>query len=677
VAAVAAGQQLGGVHVLAGEHVGHVRDLLAQRLRVNAVGLVVGDLLGAAPLGLLNGRGHGRGGGVGVHVHLARDIAGGAPNGLNEGGGRAQEALLVRVQNGHQGDLRQVQALAQQVNAHQHVELPQAQLAQQLHAPQGVDVGVQVLHAHAPLGQVGGQVLGHALGQGGHQDPLAALDAGAHLLQQVVDLAPRGLDHHSGVHQAGGADDLLDDAVAAPRLVGTRGGRQVDGLADALLELGEGQRPVVQGGGQAEAVLHQGPLARGVALVHGPDLRHRHMGLVDDQQEVLGEVVQQGVGRGAGAAPVYVQRVVLNARAHADLAEHLQVVGGAHAQALGFQEPAVALQDGQALGQFGLNALHGPRHALGAGHVVGGGEDEDLVGRADDLPAHRVEGGQGLDLVAEELHADGQLLVHGDDLHGVPAHPEGAAGEVDVVAGVLHGHEAAQQLVAVNDLPHGQRRHAVHVLLGGAQAVDARDRGDHDRVAAGQQGVGGRVAQALDLVVNGGVLLNEGVRLGDVGLGLVVVVVGHEVLHRIVRQQLAELGGHLGGQGLIGLQNEGGALEPLHQPGGGGGLAGAGGPQQDNVLLPRPQASLQLVNGGRLVPAGRVGADDLEGPGAAAQIGDGTHGPRLRGPAGPRPHRGGARRLSHSQFTPSARSASVPLLIRTTSARARRASSLA
>ena len=83
---------------------------------------------------------------------------------------------------------------------------------------------MQVLHAHAPLGQVGGQVLGHALGQGGHQDALAALDAHAHLLEQVVDLPLGGLDHHLGVHQARGADDLLDDAVGTPRLVGARGG---------------------------------------------------------------------------------------------------------------------------------------------------------------------------------------------------------------------------------------------------------------------------------------------------------------------------------------------------------------------------------------------------------------------------------------------------------------------
>ena len=52
-----------------------------------------------------------------------------------------------------------------------------------------------------------------------------------------------------------------------------------------------------------------------------------------------------------------------------------------------------------------------------------------------------------------------------------------------------------------------------------------RHRGDHDDVAPGEQAVGGRVPQPLDLVVDRGVLLDVGVRLRDVRLGLVVVVV--------------------------------------------------------------------------------------------------------------------------------------------------------
>ena len=139
-----------------------------------------------------------------------------------------------------------------------------------------------------------------------------------------------------------------------------------------------------------------------------------------------------------------------------------------------------------------------------------------------------------------------------DDLDGVAAHPERAAGEGHVVAGVLDVDEAA----AAARRGRPRRRpasvdHPVDVVLRGAEAVDAGHRGDHDDVAAGQQAVGGGVPQPLDLVVDRGVLLDVGVRLRDVRLGLVVVVVRDEVLDGVVGQQLAELVGELRGERLV------------------------------------------------------------------------------------------------------------------------------
>lgn len=474
---------------------------------------------------------------------------------------------------------------------------PYSQFAQQLDAAQGVDVAVQIAHLDAEFQEVVGEVLGHLLGERGDQDAFVLLDARADLVHQVVDLTLGGLDDDLGVDEAGGADDLLDDPVPAGEFVLSGRRRQVDGLSDALLELLPLQRAVVQGGGQPEAVVDEGALAGGVALVHGADLRDGDMGLVDDEQEVVGEVVDQGVRRGAGLTAVEVHRVVLHARAAADLAEHLEVVRGAHAQALGLQELALFLQFGEALAHLLLDVVDGALQALRACHVVGGGEDVQVLVVADDLAGERMEGGQRLDLVAEHLDADGQLLVDREDLDGVATDPEGAAGERRVVARVLDVHEAAQQLVAVDLLADLEGDHPVHVLLRRTEAVDAGDRGDHDDVAAGEEGVGRGVAQALDLLVDRGVLLDVGVRLRDVRLGLVVVVVRDEVLHRVVRQELSELVRQLGGQRLVRRHHEGGALELLDHPRGRGGLAGAGRAQEDDVLLTGLDALGQLGDG--------------------------------------------------------------------------------
>ena len=331
------------------------------------------------------------------------------------------------------------------------------------------------------------QLLGHLLGQRRHEHALVSVGPHPDLFEQVVDLALAGLDDDLRVDQAGRADDLLDHPVGDAHLVAARRRRQVDLLADAAEELLPPQRAVVERARQPEPVLDQCALAARVALVHRADLRHRDVRLVDDHQEVVGEVVEQRVRRLAGDPAVDVPRVVLDAVAEADLLHHLEVEAGAHAQPLGLEQLALALELGQALRELGADRDQRALQGLGAGGVVGRREDGDRVQLLDHIAGQRMQRVQRLDLVAEHLDADRVLLVDRDDLDGVAAHAELAAREVDVVALVLHVDEAAHQLVARDVLADLQRRHRAQVLLGCAESVDARDRRDHDDVAAAEQ----------------------------------------------------------------------------------------------------------------------------------------------------------------------------------------------
>ena len=69
---------------------------------------------------------------------------------------------------------------------------------------------------------------------------------------------------------------------------------------------------------------------------------------------------------------------------------------------------------------------------------------------------------------------------------------------------------------------------------------------------------GGRQPHLLQLGIDLHVLLDVLVLLREVGLGLVVVVVGDEVLDGVVREELAELGVELGRQGLVVGDHQGG-----------------------------------------------------------------------------------------------------------------------
>ena len=71
------------------------------------------------------------------------------------------------------------------------------------------------------------------------------------------------------------------------------------------------------------------------------------------------------MGAAAGLAAVDVARVVLDAGAEADLPHHLDVVRGAHAQALRLEQLALPLELGEPLRELRLDAADGPLHALG------------------------------------------------------------------------------------------------------------------------------------------------------------------------------------------------------------------------------------------------------------------------------------------------------------------------
>ena len=96
-----------------------------------------------------------------------------------------------------------------------------------------------------------------------------------------------------------------------------------------------------------------------------------------------------------------------------------------------------------------------------------------MVDLVDHVTGQRVQHRERIDLVAEHLDANRELLIHRDDFDRVAAHAEGAARERHVVTHVLHGDKATQQRVTVDDHAALELDHARHVLLGGTEAVDA------------------------------------------------------------------------------------------------------------------------------------------------------------------------------------------------------------
>jgi hypothetical protein len=89
------------------------------------------------------------------------------------------------------------------------------------------------------------------------------------------------------------------------------------------------------------------------------------------------------------------------------------------------------------------------------------------------LAGQRIERGEVVDLVAEELNAQPLLLIRRIDLDDVAADAERAAAEILVVAFVLNLHQLAQHLVAADPLPAFERQQHAVIGFGRSEAVDA------------------------------------------------------------------------------------------------------------------------------------------------------------------------------------------------------------
>ena len=566
-----------------------------------------------APLRLVHCIAHRGRYGVGVENDHSLGVAGGAADRLDKARLTAQEALLVRVQYRHQRHLRQIKPLAQQVDAHQHIELAQPQIADDLHALQRGHIGVHIAHPDAQGAEVGGQILRHLFRERCDQHALVFLLPRVYLRHKVVYLPDNGAHLHPWVEKPRGADDLLHDLIGLLPLKLAGGGGDEHRLRKASLELLEFQWSVVEGAGQAEAVVHQTLLAGVVAVVHGAYLRQRDMALVHEQHKILGKEVQQRHGRTAHGPLRDNAGVIFNAGAVAQRAHHLHIVAGALVEPLRLHQLTVVLKPFPALGQLTLDLLRGALQLVLRGDIVAGGIHRRMGKLLYRRPRDGVELRNAVYLVAEELHAQGAILVIGGiQLHGVAADAEYIALKGDVVALVAILHQTAQQLVALHGHARAQGDHHAGEVLRLAQTVDAAHGRNNNNIPPLQQGAGGTQAQPVYLLVGRGILFNVGVGVGNICLRLVVVVVADEILHGVVGKELAEFLTQLGGQRLVVRQHQRRAVHPFDDLRHREGLAAAG-----NALEHlRPQAVFQsprqLVDGLRLVARRLVGGDNFE-----------------------------------------------------------------
>ena len=347
------------------------------------------------------------------------------------------------------------------------------------------DLGMQVGALHADFGVVFGKIFGHALGQGGDQNALVQLHAPADFMQQVVHLAFDGTHVDLRIDQASGPDDLLDNhAGRLGELIGPGRGGDIEHLVHAILELFKSERTIVHRAGQAEAIIHQHLFARAVAMIHALQLRDGLVAFVQEQQMIVGEIIEQCRRRFARQASGKMARIIFDAVAIADLADHLQIEHGALVQALRFHQLAALFEFLLPPFQLRLDAAQRAFARFGRHYVMRFGIDRQAQIGLADLAEHRVDLAEAVHFVAPQLDAISVIVVGGEDFDDVAAHAKCSAREAVIVALVEDFDQAREDLLARDLLAFFEHQQHAVIGFGRAEAVDATDAGDDDAIAA-------------------------------------------------------------------------------------------------------------------------------------------------------------------------------------------------
>ena len=229
------------------------------------------------------------------------------------------------------------------------------------------------------------------------------------------------------------------------------------------------------------------------------------------------------------------------------------------------------------------------------------------------LTRQRVHLADAVYLVAKKLYADSRLTGIGQvDLYHIAPHAKFVAHEVYVISLVLQGYQAAHQFFPFHLHTLADADDHAAVINWVAQGIDARYAGHDDDIAPLAQGRCGRMAQAVNFVVDGAVFFDIGICGGNVGLRLVIVVIAYEILHRIVGKKLFEFCAKLCGQRFIVRQHQRGAVYPRNDIGHGKGFARARDAQQRLAGIACAQAGNQLIDGLGLIARGLIGGNKFK-----------------------------------------------------------------
>ena len=165
-----------------------------------------------------------------------------------------------------------------------------------------------------------------------------------------------------------------------------------------------------------------------------------------------------------------------------------------------------------------------------------------MLDNAFNLSGQHIHFRNTVDLISKELHTDRCIgIVRRENLKNIPVYAECSSLKIHLIACILHINESLDYIVTVNLHARSQRNHHVHIIIRTADSIDAGNGCHNDHILALRQSRRRRKTQLIDLIIDCRILRNIGVRLRHISFRLIIIIIGHEILYCILREEFFKL----------------------------------------------------------------------------------------------------------------------------------------
>ena len=207
------------------------------------------------------------------------------------------------------------------------------------------------------------------------------------------------------------------------------------------------------------------------------------MGLVNDDQKIIREVIQQRTWRFPRFSKSQVSRIVLDTGTKTGLPHHLHIKIRTLRNSLCLQKLVIGLKISHLLLQLFQNILRRSHHLLFWHYIMGRREDCHVAKLRLYLSRQRVDLRNSIHLIAKEFNAIRLASgIRRKDLQHISAHTEGSSFEIHLISRILNIDQLVDHFVSILFHSRSQRNHHFFIVDRAAQTVNTGNRRHDDHV---------------------------------------------------------------------------------------------------------------------------------------------------------------------------------------------------